>query len=270
MAAVAAAWMDRRKATFGSEGISMSSGASSLGHVPGAAWRFDESVTAVFDDMLARSIPQLDTMRSSVFQVASRLVQPNTHVVDLGCALGASMAPLIDRFGAHNRYVGIEASEPMADACRRRLESFIDAGLVEIRHADLRTGYPDVQASLTLAVLTLMFVPADDRLRTLTTAYRHTTPGGALILVEKILGNDAATNDLLVDLYHRHKEAMGYTREEIDRKRMALRDVLVPWSAAANERVLRQAGFAHVDCFWRCLNFCAWAAVKGERRTGRR
>ena len=178
----------------------MNSGASSLGHMPGAAWRFDESVTAVFDDMLARSIPQLDAMRSSVFQVASRLVQPNTHVVDLGCALGASMAPLIDRFGGRNRYVGIEASEPMVDACRRRLRPFIDAGLVEIRNADLRTAYPDVQASVTLAVLTLMFVPVDDRLRTLTTACRHTTPGGALILVEKILGNDAATDGLLVDL----------------------------------------------------------------------
>lgn len=242
----------------------MNSGTSSLGHMPGASWRFDESVTAVFDDMLARSIPQLEAMRNSVFQVATRLVQPNTHVVDLGCSLGASMAPLIDRFGGRNRYVGIEASEPMAQACRRRLRRFIDAGQVEIRNLDLRTGYPDVQASVTLVVLTLMFVPVDDRISTLTTAYRHTTPGGALILVEKIVGNDSATDELLVDLYHRHKEAMGYTREEIDRKRLALKDVLVPRSAAANERMLRQAGFAHVDCFWRCLNFCGWVAVKGS------
>lgn len=248
----------------GSGRMSMNSGPSSLGHMPGAAWRFDESVTAVFDDMLARSIPQLGAMRHSVFQVASHLVQPSTHIVDLGCALGASMAPLIDRFGGHNRYVGIEASEPMATACRRRMQSFIDAGLVEIRNVDLRTGYPDVQASVTLAVLTLMFVPADDRLQTLTSAYRHTTPGGALILVEKILGNDSTTDGLLVDLYHDHKESMGYTREEIDRKHMALRDVLVPRSAAANEQMLRQSGFTHVDCFWRCLNFCAWVAVKGE------
>ena len=248
----------------------MNPGASSLGHMPAGAWRFDESVTAVFDDMLARSIPQLDAMRNSVFQVATRLVQPNTHVVDLGCALGAAMVPLIDRFAGHNRYVGIEVSEPMANACRRRLKSSIDAGLVEIRNVDLRASYPDVQASVTLAVLTLMFVPVDDRLRTLTTAYRHTTPGGALILVEKILGNDSTTDGLLVDLYHDHKESMGYTREEIDRKQMALRDVLVPRSAAANEQMLRRSGFTHVDCFWRCLNFCGWVAVKGEPQKGQR
>ena len=240
-------------------------GASSLGHMPDAAWRFDESVAAVFDDMLARSIPQLDAMRGSVFQVASHLIQPGTHVVDLGCSLGASMAPLVERFGASNRYVGIEASEPMAEACRRRLRSFIDAGLVEIRNVDLRTGYPDVQASVTLAVLTLMFVPVADRPRTLTTAYRRATPGGALILVEKIHGKDSTTDGLLDDLYRGHKEAMGYTREEIDRKSMALRDVLIPLSAAANERMLRQSGFTHVDCFWRCLNFCAWVAIKEKQ-----
>ena len=245
----------------------MTSGATSLGHLPGAAWRFDESVTAVFDDMLARSIPQLDAMRSSVFQVASRLVQPDTHVVDLGCSLGASMAPLIEQFGGQNRYVGIEASEPMAEACRRRLRSSIDAGLVEIRNADLRAGYPDVQASVTLSVLTLMFVPAEDRPRMLAEACRHTALDGGLILVEKILGNDAATDGLLVDLYHKHKEGMGYSREEIDRKALALRDVLVPWTAVANEQALRQAGFAHVECFWRCLNFCAWVAVKGGQET---
>ena len=244
--------------------MTMTSGPTSLGHLPGAAWRFDESVTAVFDDMLARSIPELDAMRSSVFQVASRLVRPNTHVVDLGCSLGASMAPLIERFGGQNRYVGIEASEPMAEACRRRLRSSIDAGLVEIHNDDLRAGYPDVQASVTLSVLTLMFVPAEDRPRMLAEACRHTTSDGGLILVEKILGNDDATDGLLVDLYHAHKEAMGYSREEIDRKALALRDVLVPWTAVANEQALRQAGFEHVECFWRCLNFCAWVAVKGE------
>ena len=237
-------------------------GAASLGHMPAAEWRFDESVTAVFDDMLARSVPQHDAMRDSVFQVASHLVQPHTHIVDLGCSLGASMAPLIERFGKGNRYVGIEASKPMAEACRRRLRSSIDAGLVEIHNVDLRAGYPEVQASVTLAVLTLMFLPVADRPRILTAAHRRATPGGALILVEKILGNDAATDELLVDFYHGHKETMGYSREEIDRKHKALRDVLVPLSADANERMLRQSGFTHVECFWRCLNFCAWLALK--------
>jgi hypothetical protein len=27
---------------------------------------------------------------------------------------------------------------------------------------------------------------------------------------------------------------------------------------------LRQAGFRDVECFWRCLNFAAWVAVKED------
>ena len=40
---------------------------SSLGHTPtGRRWEFDTSVTAVFDDMLRRSIPQYEVMRHVV------------------------------------------------------------------------------------------------------------------------------------------------------------------------------------------------------------
>jgi tRNA (cmo5U34)-methyltransferase len=117
---------------------------------------------------------------------------------------------------------------------------------------------------VTLCVLTLMFTPIEHRFRILSDAFAHTMADGALILVEKILGVDARTNALLVDLYYRYKEAMGYTKEEIDRKRLSLEGVLVPVTAAWNEEMLHAAGFRHVECVWRCMNFCAWVAIKSE------
>jgi tRNA (cmo5U34)-methyltransferase len=44
---------------------------------------------------------------------------------------------------------------------------------------------------------------------------------------------------------------------------LSLEGVLVPVTAAWNEYLLRSAGFSHVDCFWRWMNFAAWVAVKG-------
>jgi tRNA (cmo5U34)-methyltransferase len=237
-------------------------GRSSLGHIPDARWEFDQSVTAVFDDMLARSIPQIAGMRDAVTQVASRFVQPGTHVVDLGCALGEAIGPLVARFSSTNRFVGIEVSVPMLQACRERFRDTIDAGVVDIRDDDLRTSYPDVDASVTLAVLTLMFTPLEHRFRVLADVFNHTRPGGAFVLVEKILGSDARMDALLLELYFQHKRTMGYSSEEIDRKRLALEGVLVPLTAEWNERLLRSAGFAHTECFWRCLNFCGWVAIK--------
>lgn len=246
----------------GSPDFQGSANASSLGHMPTGRWAFDESVTAVFDDMLARSIPNIEGMRNIVSRLAERFAVPGTHVVDLGCSLGAAMAPLVERFGPANRFLGIEASAPMAAACTERFKREIAAGIVDIRTGDLRSGYPDVEPSVTLCVLSLMFTPVEYRFSLLSQAFARTTPGGAFILVEKILGGDALTNAALTDLYHDHKRAMGYSNEEIDRKRLALEGVLVPMTAAANEQLLRGSGFQHVECFWRCLNFCGWIAVK--------
>jgi tRNA (cmo5U34)-methyltransferase len=235
---------------------------SSLGHLPEGRWTFDQSVTTVFDDMLTRSIPNLETMREMVSYIAARFVRPGTHIVDLGCSLGGSIASLLEIFGATNRFVGVEASPHMVSACLERFKGEIEAGILDIRRGDLREGYPDVQASVTLCVLTLMFTPIEYRFDILSAAFAHTTPGGAFILVEKILGADACTNAALLEVYLDHKRRMGYSNEEINRKRLSLEGVLVPVTAASNEQLIRGAGFQHVECFWRCLNFCAWLAVK--------
>ena len=49
---------------------------------------------------------------------------------------------------------------------------------------------------------------------------------------------------------------------QIRDKRKSLEGVLVPVTAKWNEDILRQCGFRKVDCFWRCLNFAAWVAIK--------
>lgn len=138
----------------------------------------------------------------------------------------------------------------------------IERGVVEVRELDLRREYPPVEASLTLCVLTLQFTPIEHRQRILRDAFRHAAPGGALVLVEKVLGADADLDELMVDLYLDMKRRSGYTEDQIQRKKLSLEGVLVPVTASWNEELLRMAGFRQVDCFWRWLNFAAWVAVK--------
>lgn len=237
--------------------------ATSLGHFPeGQRWEFDQSVTQVFDDMLARSIPQYQTMRELVTDMAVPFVMPDTTILDLGCSRGEALEPFIRRFGAHNRYVGLDVSAPMLDAARERYASLIRAGMVEIREHDLRNGVPHTYPSVILSVLTLMFVPINHRQKIVRDAFQSLKVGGALILVEKVLGDGADIDGLLVDRYHRMKAENGYTSEEISRKALALEGVQVPVTAGWNEDLLRSAGFRAVDCFWRWCNFAGWIAIK--------
>jgi tRNA (cmo5U34)-methyltransferase len=236
--------------------------ASDTGYAP-PEWAFDAEVTRVFDDMLRRSIPDYDAMRELTLDMGSRFVRPDTYVVDLGCSRGEALAPFVDHFGAANRFLGLEVSEPMIAAARERFEGMIKAGVVEIRATDLRDdSLPRVPSSLTLSVFTLQFIPVEYRQGIVHDAYDNLVPGGALILAEKVVGATALLQRTLVSSYHDLKRRNGYSLDDIDRKRRALENRLVPLSAEWNERLLSAAGFRHVECYWRRLNFAAWIAIK--------
>jgi len=230
--------------------------------LPPGRWGFDAEVTVVFEDMLRRSIPQYDVMRQTVFKVGCHYVKRDTDIVDLGCSRGDALMPFVDRFGMHNHYEGIEMSVPMLEVARSRFAGLINVGVVNIRQLDLRQVFPPVHASLILSVLTLQFIPIEYRQRIVQDVYRHLVPGGAFILVEKVLGATADINSFMVALYHDLKLVNGYSNEEIQRKAMSLEGALVPVTARWNEDLLRDAGFRQTDCIWRWMNFAAWVAVK--------
>jgi len=230
--------------------------------MPDGSWEFDADVTEVFDDMLARSIPQYKVMRQACFEIGSRYAKRATDIVDLGCSRGEVLAPLVDKFGVDNRYIGVEISDPMLEAARARFEGYINCGIVDIRKMDLRYEYPPVLASLALSVLTLQFTPIEYRLQILSRIYEGLIEGGALILVEKVLGASASLDEMMVALYYNMKRQNGYTEDQIQRKRMSLEGVLVPMTARWNEEMLQITGFRQIDCFWRWLNFAGWVAVK--------
>lgn len=224
--------------------------------LPSGRWAFDQEVTDVFDDMLARSIPDYSGMRRTTTELALRFARPGTAIVDLGCSRGAALKPLAEALDFPCLLVGVEVSEPMRDAARRGVPS------ATVLDVDLREDYPRFTASVTLAVLTLQFVPIEYRQRIISDAYENTIPGGCLLLVEKVLGSDAYADRLLVETYLARKGENGYTAEQIQAKRRSLEGVLVPVTAQWNLDMLTKAGFRHVDCYWRHLNFAAWLAVK--------
>lgn len=230
--------------------------------MPSGKWEFDGEVASVFDDMLSRSIPQYDVMRRACFDIACKYIHPNTDILDLGCSRGESLAFLVDRFGSDNRYIGIDVSQPMIDAARDRFKMEVERGVVKIDNFDLRAGFPPVLASVTLCVLTLQFTPIEYRLRIMQDIYDHIMPGGALILVEKVIGGSAKLNASMVDIYYDLKSRNGYSQEQIERKRLSLEGVLVPMTAKWNEEMMSIVGFRQIDCFWRWMNFAGWVAIK--------
>jgi len=231
---------------------------------PASRWAFDAEVTDAFDDMLERSIPQYDVMRSAVTGIARTFLArlDGCGVIDVGCSRGLAMSALVDEF-ADVPFIGIDASAPMVAAARER---FAGKANVTIERADLRTQslrwFASGEVGVILSVLTLQFIPVEHRLRVVADCWNELETGGAVVLVEKVLGRSLRTEGLFTDLYRQSKRQNGYSDEAIRRKATALEGVLVPQTARANEDMLVDAGFSSVECFWRWMNFAGWIAVK--------
>jgi tRNA (cmo5U34)-methyltransferase len=226
-------------------------------------WEFNQEVTDCFGEMPERSIPAYADMRELVKRIGKRFVKRKTTIVDLGCSTGEAIQPFIAAFGCQNQYKLYDVSEPMLEACRKKLKGWISEGFMTVESFDIRNGLqPKLVTSLVLSVLTLQFTPIEYRQKIIQSVYDGLEPGGALILVEKVLGNDYTLDSIMVDEYYRIKADNAYTQEQISAKRKSLEGVLVPITAHWNEEMLRDAGFRHIDCFWRHLNFAGWVAIK--------
>lgn len=236
-------------------------------HVPGNKWEFNTDVASKFDDMLERSIPHYNAMRDLVHMIGSKYVTDTHIVVDLGASRGESSNTLIQNFPATD-FLLLEVSEPMLKELHQR---FSDTPNVSVDSFDLRQNTKELQAyftkyvkepSLFLSILTMIFVPINFRPSILQAIYNSLPSGGAFIMVEKVLGDSALLQELLVDVYHDYKHRNGYSWEDIERKRMALEGVQVPVSSQTNIDMLKSAGFTDVATFWQHMNFVGFIAVK--------
>lgn len=234
---------------------------------PSTPWTFDAEVTAHFDDMLARSIPGHDDMRRIVREVAvdhlDALGRRRKYILDVGCSRGNALAHILDALDSPEdvRAFGVDVSEPMADAARER---FADTPQVSIAHGDAMsrmsiagTGTYDV----SLAVLTLQFVPIEDRQTFVDEMVRTLADDGVLIVVEKCLGSSGEATRMFDRIYYGRKREHGYTEREIAAKRESLSGVMAPITEEANVGMLRAAGLT-VEPIWRSLQFAGWAARK--------
>ena len=148
--------------------------------IPIGKWEFDETVTKVFDNMLERSIPGYQEMRSLTTSLAVKYAIPGTAIIDLGCSRGGSLIPIVEALNRNHKFIGVEISESMRKSCTEALSKYENLNF-EILDLDLRNNYPEGAASVVMAILTIQFVPIEYRQEILARAYESLVPGGAII-----------------------------------------------------------------------------------------
>ena len=231
---------------------------------PMGKWEFNKSVTDCFDNMLQRSIPQYDIMRDAVYNLGCKILNEhkNKNILDIGCSNGLALVPFVNKYNVDAKFKGLDISETMLEEAEKRFKNYIKNNIVSIQNLDLRNSFPHDVYSLIMSVLTIQFIPIEYRQNIIQNIYDNLNDGGCFIMVEKVLGSCSIINNIMVDEYIYLKEKNGYSKEQIERKKLSLEGILVPMTSNWNLDLLKQAGFKKIDVFWRWMNFEGYICIK--------
>lgn len=225
---------------------------------------FDQQVADVFSDMISRSVPGYGSVLAMTSELAARYAKPGTNVYDLGCSLGAGALAMQERVPHECTIYAIDSSAAMLGKLRETLSgqsgpaarAKIVPQLADVREVE----YAD--ASFVTLNFTLQFIPVGHREAFLGTLYQCLSPGGALVLSEKIHFSDPGQDALMVELHHDFKRANGYSNLEIAQKRTALENTLVTETLDTHLTRLGDLGFAKTCVWFQCFNFVSILAIK--------
>ncbi|QNF35589.1 carboxy-S-adenosyl-L-methionine synthase CmoA [Adhaeribacter swui] len=225
-------------------------------------FKFSAKVAGVFDDMVNRSVPFYGEMQRMTAELAADFVQPGTNVYDLGCSTGTTMLGMNTLIPPDIKFIGVDDAVEMLEKCDSKLKEAGFERPYDLQVADLNVNVDIQNASVVVLCLTLQFVRPIFREKLVKTILNGLVPGGALILVEKILAEDSVFNREFIKYYYNHKRRNQYSELEISQKREALENVLIPYKLSENIHMLRDAGFAHCEVFFKWYNFSGLIAVK--------
>ncbi|WP_342083374.1 carboxy-S-adenosyl-L-methionine synthase CmoA [Dyadobacter sp. OTU695] len=225
-------------------------------------FKFGTTVVNVFDDMVSRSVPYYNEMQRMLAEIAADHVKEGTFVYDLGCSTGTTLIGLDQLIPSDIRFIGIDESQEMLDKCDVKLK---EAGFVrpyDLVSGDLHQHLPIANGSVVILCLTLQFVRPLYRERLLKNIYDGLNPGGVLLLVEKVLAESSIFNRDFIKYYYNYKRRNHYSELEISQKREALENVLIPYKLSENMLLLKEAGFADCEIFFKWYNFSGMIAHK--------
>lgn len=225
-------------------------------------FKFDSHVSAVFDDMVDRSVPGYRTLIANIGPLASHFIQENSACYDLGCSHGAAALAVFKHCQVPGLEIhAIDNARAMIERCQQMIaqaqaQQVIKTQLNNIQNINI------INASFVILNLTLQFIAVSERQKILEDIYAGLLPKGACLLTEKIIMPDTEHENLFQQLHIGFKSANNYSDLEISQKRKSLENVLLRESLDTHVLRLQKVGFKHVYPWFQCFNFVSLIAIK--------
>lgn len=222
---------------------------------------FNKQVAEVFDNMISRSVPGYKTVSYLSAIIASEHLQAGDYCYDLGCATGDTLYNIATVSNTPCHLIGIDNSQAMLDKCAQTLA----AQQSNTTHSLICRDICQVNFQPSQVIImnfTLQFIAPRQRQTILSKVYKSLLPGGILILAEKIILENANQQSLYESWHRAFKRAQGYSKLEIQQKREAIEQVLIPETIGQHRDRLQESGFTQINLACQFLNFVTFVATK--------
>ncbi|OED35654.1 carboxy-S-adenosyl-L-methionine synthase CmoA [PVC group bacterium (ex Bugula neritina AB1)] len=226
-------------------------------------FKFDKSVTDVFDDMAERSILGYQEILKLSASLAELFIQKDTSFYDLGAATGNTVKAIAPKIKEKNVNICLlDPSRDMINKCMQHFQQkrFSNFQFTFICETIENTFIKD--ASFVTMNFTLQFISPQERDNILSKIHAGMKNGGMLFLSEKIFFNNPLLQKTFTELHHDFKLNQGYSQLEINQKRLALEKTLIPDTLSKLKHRLEAAGFSSVSTVYQNLNFASLVAIK--------
>ena len=224
-------------------------------------FEFNDEVAKVFDNMVSRSVPLYEEVNHSLVEWAYYYCQNGGKVYDIGCSTGTTILALSQQIKEKTQFIGIDTSSAMLEQARDKLVDMPAHHELQLLCENaLAVDYSE--ATMVIMNYTLQFIEVIHRQALLEKISSGLKKGGILYLSEKVRSKVPQIQEMLTRSYENFKFHRGYSVNEIERKKEALDQVLVPLSMDEQIAIIEGAGFSACEPIMRWNNFVTYVAIK--------
>lgn len=218
----------------------------------------DPDAVARYAEGPVRLVPGFDGLQRMTTLLLRESVPATGNVLVLGAGGGLELK----RFAEAERgwrFVGVDPSAEMLKLAQATLGPLLE-------RAELHEGYIDT-APLgpfdgATCLLTLHFIPAEERLQTLKALWQRLRPGAPLIVAHHSFPQASDEKARWLKRYAAFAVDSGVPAADAERAIAAISEKLPVLSPEADEALMVEAGFEGVELFYAGFSFKGWVGYK--------
>lgn len=217
----------------------------------------DPQKVAVYVEGPPRFVPGLADLHKMAAILLQEKIPDAARILVLGAGGGMEMTALA-RSNPAWRFDGIDPSAAMLAQAHRTMGDLAERAVL---HQGLIDDAPLGPYDAGICLLTLHFLEADERRRTLMEIHRRLRPGAPFVVAHCSFPQQQPDRDLWLSRYAAFAVVSGVDREVAEGARTTVAAMLSVLSPEQDEALMAEAGFRKITPFYAAFSWRGWVAT---------